>query len=142
MTRNPCNCEFIYRDGVLEVTLQGEIDHHSAVTVRTGIDEEICRDHPQKTILDLSGIEFMDSSGLGLIMGRYALMQKLGGALTLKNPNERIVRIFDLAGLGRMIRIEGADTPCEETEAAIIPENPESPTVLSDSSDEKKEEKR
>lgn len=142
MTRNPCNCEFIYRDGVLEVTLQGEIDHHSAVAVRTGIDEEICREHPQKTILDLSGIEFMDSSGLGLIMGRYALMQKFGGALTLKNPNERIVRIFDLAGLGRMIRIEGADTPCEAPEAAIVPEDPESPTVLSDSSDEKKEEKR
>ena len=142
MTRNPCNCEFIYRDGVLEVTLQGEIDHHSAVAVRTGIDEEICREHPQKTILDLSGIEFMDSSGLGLIMGRYALMQKLGGALTLKNPNERIVRIFDLAGLGRMIRIEGADTPCETPEAAIVPEDPESPTVLTDSSDEKKEEKR
>ncbi|MBR2354359.1 MAG: STAS domain-containing protein [Clostridia bacterium] len=102
------NCVFeASRSGeVLELTLRGEIDHHSAVGIRTEMDERIREEHPRKTVLDLSGIDFMDSSGLGLIMGRFALMERLGGELTLKNPNERLMKIFELAGLERMIRIE------------------------------------
>ena len=61
---------------------------------------------PQKTVLDLSGIAFMDSSGLGLIMGRYSLMQKIGGELSVMNPSKRVIDIFELAGLQRMIKIE------------------------------------
>ena len=121
MTRNPCNCEFIYRDGVLEVTLQGEIDHHSAVAVRTGIDEEICREHPQKTILDLSGIEFMDSSGLGLIMGRYGILRELGGSMCVRDPSPEIRGILTLAGMERRVRIEytkGAPPVAPEKKAA------------------------
>lgn len=106
MTKHYGQYEAHFADGVLLVTLKGEIDHHSAVSIRCALDAEIARLAPQKTILDLSEIEFMDSSGLGLIMGRYSLMQRMGGTLTLKNPNERIVKIFELAGLGRMIRIE------------------------------------
>lgn len=114
MTKHYGHYETHFADGILSVRLKGEIDHHSAVSIRTALDEEIARLCPRKTVLDLSDIEFMDSSGLGLIMGRYSLMQKLGGILTLKNPNERIVKIFELAGLGRMIRIE---TDREEEEA-------------------------
>ena len=106
MTKSNCRYESRFEGGVLEFRLLGEIDHHSAVRVRTEMDEEICRLRPTKVILELCGIEFMDSSGLGLIMGRYSLMQKLGGTLTLRNPNERIIKIFELAGLGRMIRVE------------------------------------
>ncbi|MBE6546307.1 MAG: STAS domain-containing protein [Ruminococcaceae bacterium] len=106
MLQHNCTFETELKDGVLELTLHGEIDHHSAVAIRTEMDSQIYELRPVKTILDLSGIEFMDSSGLGLIMGRYALMQKLGGELTLRNPNERLVKIFELAGLGRMVKIE------------------------------------
>ena len=95
-----------FHDGVLEITLHGEIDHHNAVRVRGEIDGLICEYRPRKTVLDLKEIEFMDSSGLGLIMGRYALMQRLKGELTLRDPNPRVVQIFSLAGLERMIRIE------------------------------------
>lgn len=102
------NCGFeAKKDGeILTVVISGEIDHHNAVSIRGDIDEKIYEERPKKAVLDLSNIEFMDSSGLGLIMGRYALMQRLGGELTLKNPNERVVRIFELAGLGRIIKIE------------------------------------
>ena len=106
MIRKKCLYETNIRDGVLEVRLFGEIDHHSAVGVRSDIDSLIYEVRPKKTVLDLASIDFMDSSGLGLIMGRYALMQRIGGELTLKNPNERVMKIFDLAGLGRIIRIE------------------------------------
>lgn len=105
------NCLFSFResDSTLTVELCGEIDHHSAVGVRGRIDEEIKNIMPKKTVLVLSGIDFMDSSGLGLIMGRYALMQKLGGELTVKDPSPRVMDIFKLAGLQRMIKIEDGE---------------------------------
>lgn len=115
MLRKNCTCECEFRDGTLEVKLNGEIDHHSAVGIRSGIDEKIFELRPKKTVIDLSDIDFMDSSGLGLIMGRYALMQKTGGELTLKNPNERIVKIFELSGLGRIIKIE-SDKPGDKAD--------------------------
>ena len=98
--------ELTKQDNELTARLIGELDHHGAVAVRTLIDAEICRLCPKKTVLDLSELDFMDSSGLGLIMGRYALMQKRGGEFCVRRPNERIVKIFRLAGLERMVRIE------------------------------------
>lgn len=114
MIRKNCVYEIQKRGNTLVVSLSGEIDHHSAVSVRSEIDAAIYEMGPEKTVLDLSNINFMDSSGLGLIMGRYALMQKLGGVLTLKNPNERVVKIFELAGLGRIIKIEKEESEDRE----------------------------
>ena len=109
MKRN-CLFSFDEIESVLTVELGGEIDHHSAVAVRGEIDSEIKNFAPRKTVLDLSGIDFMDSSGLGLIMGRYKLMQKLGGELTVRNPNSRTADIFELAGLDRIVNIEGRES--------------------------------
>ena len=114
MIKHNCGFECLRDDGVFVLTLHGEIDHHSAVQIRTEMDALLIEEHPEKVILDLSNIEFMDSSGLGLIMGRYALMQKLGGELTLKNPHERLVKIFTLAGLQRIVKIEEAKNETEE----------------------------
>ncbi|MBQ9086338.1 MAG: STAS domain-containing protein [Clostridia bacterium] len=110
--KKQCSFDVERRGGEVELILHGEIDHHCAVRVRTDMDRLLLEEHPRKAILDLSHIDFMDSSGLGLIMGRYALMQRLGGELTLRNPNPRIVKIFELAGLGRMVKIE--ESPKEE----------------------------
>ena len=83
----------------------GEIDHHSAVAVRTGIDERLAEERPQKVMLELSGVDFMDSSGLGLIMGRYALVKKYGGLLSVLDPSPAVVKIIKLAGMERMVSI-------------------------------------
>ena len=96
----------VVKGEVVTACLSGEIDHHSAVAVRSEIDEEISLRRPKRTVLDLSEIDFMDSSGLGLIMGRYALMQKFGGAFSISKPSDRVMRGFELSGLGRIIRIE------------------------------------
>ena len=93
-------------DGVLEVKLEGEIDHHSAVNVRSDIDGLIFNLRPKKVVLDLSEISFMDSSGLGLIMGRYALIKDLGGTLSRRAPTVAVMKILSLAGMERMIKIE------------------------------------
>ena len=95
-----------FSGGLIVARVLGEIDHHSAADIRKGIDCEIYEHRPQKLILDMSAVDFMDSSGLGLIMGRYALMQRIGGELCLKSPNERVMKILKLAGLDRIIKIE------------------------------------
>lgn len=90
----------------LTVRLCGEIDHHSAVSVRSEIDAMLYHDHPDTLIFDLSEVDFMDSSGLGLIMGRYALISELGGKMLLRAPSERTRKILELAGIERLIKIE------------------------------------
>ena len=109
MIRNKGGFEYEYYDDLLRIEVTGEIDHHSAVSVRGEIDALIYEERPRHVALDMSGIDFMDSSGLGLIMGRYALMQKIGGELTLSSPNERILKILRLAGLERIIKIEDGE---------------------------------
>ncbi len=106
MKKNSCQLQVRQEGEVLVASLTGELDHHGAVAVRALIDSEISRLTPKKTVLDLSALDFMDSSGLGLIMGRYALMQRVGGEFSVKDPNERILKIFRLAGLDRMIKVE------------------------------------
>ena len=98
-----------FSGGLLVVRILGEIDHHSAVEMRAGIDEEIFETRPEKLILDLSAVDFMDSSGLGLILGRYAAVQKSGGDLVVLNPNPGVMKILRLAGAERIIKIENVD---------------------------------
>ncbi len=97
---------YVMSNGVLEIKLTGEIDHHSAVNVRSDIDSLIMDLLPKKVVLDLSEISFMDSSGLGLIMGRYSLIKDLGGVLTLRAPTVAVMKILTLAGMERIIKIE------------------------------------
>lgn len=95
------------RDHLLCIYLYGEIDHHSAVGLRQELDEEILRRQPARLVLDLSRIEFMDSAGLGLLMGRYRLMQSIGGVMVISNANERVLKILRLAGMERFFEIAG-----------------------------------
>lgn len=92
-------------DSVIAV-LKGEIDHHRAGVLRGELDELIRRTHPQKLYLDMRQIDFCDSSGLGLIMGRYALLSRLGGELIVFKPSGVVARMLSLAGMERLIRIE------------------------------------
>ena len=94
------------REDALVVQVRGEIDHHSAVAVRTELDEKITAERPSRVILELSAVDFMDSSGLGLIMGRYALMKEIGGDMVVTDPAAGVEKVLKLAGLERMVRIE------------------------------------
>lgn len=90
----------------LRIKLKGDVDHHSAVAIRSGIDTLLYRVRPRRLYLDLSGVDFMDSSGLGLIMGRYALMKEIGGDVVVCEPSAGVERVLRLAGLERVVRIE------------------------------------
>ena len=86
--------------------LSGEIDHHSAKPIREEIDELAGRVTPAELILDFRDVSFMDSSGIGLVMGRYKLMQELGGRLYVTNLSSHIKKVMKLAGLERLVAIE------------------------------------
>ncbi len=90
----------------LKIKLRGEIDHHSASCVRNEIDKEIYAKKPRGLILDMSAVNFMDSSGLGLIMGRYAVMNELGGEVIVLDPAPAIEKIMSLANMERVIKIQ------------------------------------
>lgn len=90
----------------LRVRLKGDIDHHSAVAIRSGMDSLLYKIRPRRLYLDLSGVDFMDSSGLGLIMGRYALMKEIGGDVVVCEPCAGVERVMKLAGLEKLVRIE------------------------------------
>ena len=90
----------------LIITIKGEIDHHSAGIIRQEIDREGFFHRCPRVILDLSGIDFMDSSGLGLILGRYTRIKDMGSTLILKDPTQEIVRILKLSGVDKFIKIK------------------------------------
>ncbi len=91
---------------LLTVRIRGEIDHHTAVSIRQGIDRLLYERRPRKFMLDLSAVSFMDSSGLGLIMGRLALVKDLGGEMAVWNPSRETRAILTLAGMEKLVRIE------------------------------------
>ena len=108
MIRNDYGFETQSRDGLLCVYLSGEIDHHSAVALREELDSLLLRRRPRRFVVNLARIEFMDSAGLGLLMGRLRLVRELGGVMALTAPNPRVMKILRLAGMERFFEIEGA----------------------------------
>lgn len=106
MLRGGEKVSFEVREDRLIVHVSGEIDHHSAVIVRSSIDERILAERPHTVLLELSSVDFMDSSGLGLIMGRYALIKQFGGSLAVLDPSAAVLKIMKLAGMERMIPIK------------------------------------
>ena len=92
--------------GVLSIKPTGDIDHHSAKNMREAIDGLIIKNNPAELELDLSAIDFMDSSGLGLVLGRYKKQSDIGGTFKIINPSRRIMQILQLAGVEKIIKIE------------------------------------
>ncbi|MBQ5321121.1 MAG: anti-sigma factor antagonist [Oscillospiraceae bacterium] len=91
----------------LAAVIIGEIDHHSAEGMRDKIDEAIYVFKPHKIILDFTSVSFMDSSGIGLIMGRYRTSRYHGGEVFVKVKDERIKKILSLSGIDKLVSIIG-----------------------------------
>ena len=92
----------------LLVKIRGEVDHHSAGKIREMIDRDVFFYRAQRVFLDLSGIDFMDSSGLGLILGRYTKIKDMGSTLIIKDPTGEIMKILKLSGVDKFIKIQSA----------------------------------
>ena len=96
--------DVIFRNGnrTLTAELMVEIDHHTARRVREKIDSEMFLIKPEILILDFSGVRFMDSSGLGLILGRCNVADGIGAAVRLVGLSPEVMRIIRLGGLDRI----------------------------------------
>lgn len=88
-----------YKNNILTAYIDGEIDHDSAAKIRARIDGAAQSLKPKLLNLDFSAVSFMDSSGVGLVMGRYRQMKLIGGALRVVNVPDRLYRIFAMSGL-------------------------------------------
>ena len=89
---------------VLVVSLIGELDHHSAEEVRVKIDDRISRENIRKLVLDFSGVTFMDSSGIGVIIGRYKKISMRSGEVNIISVSKSIKRVFELSGIFKIIK--------------------------------------
>ncbi len=94
----------------MRVYLDGEIDHHSASLIRAGIDDAIILRRPKLLILDFEGVSFMDSSAIGLVMGRYKLMKTHEGKIRVDNLSPSAYKVMKLAGIERLGEIRVKET--------------------------------
>ena len=91
------------KDKQLTLKITEEIDEHTTEKLRRKIDNEITRFLPRKVIFDFSNVSFMDSAGIGMLLGRYKVIKMLGGQLELANVNKQIERIFEISGILKII---------------------------------------
>lgn len=90
----------------MRIYLHGEIDHHNAAEVRTRIDRVLETEQPEVFYFNLAGVTFCDSSGLGLVMGRMRKCGMLDTVLIVEAPSEAVMKILNIAGMDKLIRIE------------------------------------
>ena len=94
----------LVKDDKMIIYLSGEIDHHTSREIREGVDRLIITHRPSVFILDLAGVDFMDSSGLGLVLGRYKRIKELEGEMYIANADERTMKILKMAGVDKIIK--------------------------------------
>ncbi len=102
----------VRKKDVLLVRLAGELDQCSASGIRRDLDQMLLDPRVRHLVIDLKDMPFMDSSGLGVILGRYRMMQERGGTVSLMHLSPQVKRVYDLSGMARIIPV------VEEKEAA------------------------
>ena len=95
------------RGTTLIVKIPKEVDHCFTEEVRELLDRTVQTENIQRIEFDFQNAEFMDSSGIGLLMGRFKLMRALGGSVSITNAGERIRKILMLSGVHKIIPMEG-----------------------------------
>ena len=90
---------------ILLVEITEELDHHASEKIRRRVDYEIQRFMPKKVVFDFNRVVFMDSAGIGLLLGRYKTAKIYGGQVELMNVNEKLKKIFEMSGILKIIKI-------------------------------------
>ncbi len=100
------NIEFDETNKLLSIYIAEEIDHHTAEKLRRKMDYEITRFMPRKVVFDFSKVTFMDSAGIGLLIGRYKLVKMLGGTTKITNASQVVKKVLEMSGVVRIIPVE------------------------------------
>lgn len=98
--------EHFLEEKMLKILITEEIDHHTSSIIRTRLDYEIERFRPKKVVINLEKVGFMDSAGIGLLIGRYKIINNCGGVLEIENVNDNLMRIFEMSGLPKIINFK------------------------------------
>lgn len=96
---------YMEKDRLLFIEITEEIDHHTTEEIRRKMDREMERCMPRKVIFDFSGVTFMDSAGIGLLLGRYRLAMLLGAKLNIIHAQNSIKKILEMSGILKIIPI-------------------------------------
>ena len=99
------NAIYNEKDKLLILDITEEIDHHTTEKIWRKADFEIERCMPEKTIFDFNKVTFMDSAGIGMLLGRYKIARMFGGSVEMRNVNPNIKKIFDMCGLQKIIKV-------------------------------------
>ena len=99
------NSTYSEKDKLLTIEITEEIDHHTTEKIRRKTDYEIERHMPRKIIFDFNKVTFMDSAGIGMIIGRYKMIKMLGGSVEMINVNPSIRKIFDMCGIPKIMKV-------------------------------------
>ena len=99
------NIKYYQEDKLLKIELEEDIDHHTTEEIRRRVDYEIERHIPRKVIFDFNNVSFMDSAGIGMLLGRYKLVNMLGGEVEICNTNQSIKRILRMCGIVKLINV-------------------------------------
>ena len=97
--------EYNEKDKLLLLKITEEIDHHVAEKIRTRADFEIQKYIPKKVVLDFNNVTFMDSAGIGMLIGRYKMVTMFGGNINMINVKPNIKKVFEMAGILKIIPI-------------------------------------
>src|SRR5699024_7960254 len=98
--------DFTMKEYVLVVRLSGELDHHEAEILREIWQQRLRDENVCHVILNLEDMIFMDSSSIGVLLGRYKEISQDGGELVICKVNPSLKKIFDMSGLFKIIRLE------------------------------------
>ncbi len=96
---------FTLRSGTLIATVTGDIDQHTAPSVREQIDLKISHENVRRLIFDFTKLDFMDSSGIGLIIGRYKIMTVIKGTVSIIVNKPTLRKLLELSGIGQIVNI-------------------------------------
>lgn len=97
-----CEVVFIERQNNLIARIGRDIDHHTAAGIREAIDARVFYNRPEQLVLDFGSVEFMDSSGIALIIGRCEVASAVGASVRLVGLSPQLMKLASLAGLERI----------------------------------------
>ncbi|MFA8437940.1 anti-sigma F factor antagonist [Pueribacillus sp. YX66] len=109
------NIKLERKQTVLLVRLEGELDHHTSEELRNKVEYELEENGVQHIILNLEALSFMDSSGIGVILGRYKQVKERQGEIIVCSISPQVKRLFDMSGLFKVIRLEENETNALQT---------------------------
>lgn len=107
--------DFEQKGKVLLVRLKGELDHHSAEQLREQVEERLESGKVKHLVFNLKQLSFMDSSGIGVLLGRYKQVRAIDGEMIVCAITPPVKRLFEMSGLFKIIRLEENEQHALET---------------------------